>query len=142
MHSNEKRKFWIEFKMRYILDTYAWIEYFRGSAQGKKVKRIIENSRHTLITLESSVGELLLWCLKEDEEFKKLFTVVRNHSDIEPIYIDTWISAARIREEQRKNMKDFGLMDALILAKQKEIVGKIVTGDPHFKELKNVKFLF
>ena len=36
---------------------------------------------------------------------------------------------------------EIGIMDALILAKQKELGGHIVTGDQHFKDIKAVEFL-
>ena len=30
----------------YLIDTYAWIEYFIGSKKGEQVKQIIENKKH------------------------------------------------------------------------------------------------
>jgi len=32
-------------------------------------------------------------------------------------------------------------MDSLLLEKQKEIGGKILTGDPHFKGMKDIVFM-
>jgi len=124
----------------YILDTYAWIEYFLGTKSGSVVKRLI-TSNFTLITLESSISEIYLWCLREEKDFNKVLNIIKTHSHIGPITLTNWIEAAKIREQQRKTMKDFGLMDAIILAKQREFNAKVVTGDPHFKNQKDVMFL-
>ena len=140
-HSKERKIFQIGGKLHYILDTYAWIEYFIGSEKGLKVKRIVENDKNTLSTPESCICEIKLWCLIHKEDFKKLFNVVKIGSFIEPINSTNWVDATDIRQEKRKTMKDFGLMDSIILAKQKEISGKIVSGDPHFKNQKEVEFI-
>jgi len=36
----------------------------------------------------------------------------------------------------RKTAKDFGLADAYVLATARRLKSKILTGDPHFKSLK------
>ena len=76
-----------------------------------------------------------------NEDFKKLFSIIKIGSIIESINLDNWINAAKTRHKKREKIKNFGLMDAIILAKQIEIEGKIVTGDSHFKNQKNVEFL-
>lgn len=125
----------------YILDTYAWIEYFIGSNKGAIVKNIMDSPHNRFITLHSSVAELHEWCLKEGREFEKLFGIIRVASSIEPIALDNWIEATSIKHEMRKYIKDFGLIDAILLAKQKEFKCRIITGDKHFENLKNVDFL-
>jgi predicted nucleic acid-binding protein len=37
----------------------------------------------------------------------------------------------------RQTRKDFGITDAFILATANKLKAKIITGDPHFKELEN-----
>jgi len=41
-----------------------------------------------------------------------------------------------IRTEMRKTKKDFGLADAYILATARKLKTKIVSGDPHFRGIK------
>lgn len=127
--------------MKYILDTYAWIEYFIGSKKGITVKHIIEDTQNSIVTLESCIAEIYLWCLREEKDFDSSFKIIKNCSSIIQINLANWIEAAKIRHENRKKIGNFGIMDAVILAKQKEIEFKIVTGDKHFKNLKNVVFL-
>ena len=128
-------------KLDFILDTYAWIEYLIGSEKGKIVKEILDNKRHNFITLESSIAELNEWCIKEKVSIEKIMFAIRNYSSLEPINIYDWIEASIIKNDKRKQVKDFGLMDALLLAKQKELKCKIITGDKHFKNEKDIMFL-
>jgi predicted nucleic acid-binding protein len=41
----------------------------------------------------------------------------------------------------RKRIKDFGPADSFVLATAKVLKAKIVSGDEHFKNLKNVIFI-
>jgi hypothetical protein len=34
--------------MKYVIDSYAWIEYFMGTKTGEKVKPIIENTEEKI----------------------------------------------------------------------------------------------
>lgn len=127
--------------MDYILDAYAWIEYFIGSKKGVIVKNIMKDRHNRFMTLHSSIAEIHEWCLKEMREFEKLFEIIRISSSVESITLDNWIDATKTKYEMRKHIKDFGLIDAILLAKQKELECKVITGDQHFERLKNVEFL-
>ena len=127
--------------MKYIVDTFAWVEYFRGTQKGVKAKRIIDDPKNSLITPECCISELKYWAIKYGEDFNSLYTVVRKISEIEPIFISDWLEAAAIRFEKRKTIKNFGLVDSLIVAKQKTFKCKVLTGDPHFRTILNVKML-
>ena len=48
---------------------------------------------------------------------------------------------SKIKHELRKKIKNFGLIDSILVAKQQELNCKIITGDSHFKNLKNVVFI-
>ena len=44
--------------MRYLIDSYAWIEYLEGTREGEKVKNLIEDSQNESITNVLNVAEL------------------------------------------------------------------------------------
>ena len=123
------------------MDTYAWVEYLIGSAKGETVRKLFRNEAHEFLTAESSLSELRGWALREKKDFGELFSVVKTNSHIEAVYLEDWLEAADVKSAMRKDMPDFGLMDALLVAKQKRHGGKIVSGDPHFKDMKNVVYL-
>jgi len=51
------------------------------------------------------------------------------------------IAAGKLHAEMRKHIKDFGLSDAFILALAKTTNSKILTGDRHFKNVKEALFI-
>ena len=38
--------------MKFIIDSFAWIEYFKASESGEKAKKIIEKKENELFTLD------------------------------------------------------------------------------------------
>lgn len=127
--------------MYYIIDAYAWIEYFRGSKKGKKAAKIIDSSASELLTLETTLAEIKGWALRNNISFSELETIIRHNSDIEHLTSEDWLRASEIRYEIRKKIRDFGFFNAVLLAVQERIKCKILTGDPHFAKLKDVVFL-
>ncbi len=127
--------------MEYIIDSYAWIEYFIGSKKGEILKRLFIEEKNKFLTVECCLAEINGWALRNDKDFDSLFKLIRANSNISQITEYDWIEAGKERFEQRKKQKDFGLIDAVLLIKQKEINCKIISGDKHFKNLKNIVFL-
>lgn len=127
--------------MIYIVDTYAWIEYLIGSSKGTFLKKLLDNINNKFITMECCIAELYGYCLKNNLNFNKIYNAVKSNSIILPIMIDNWINAAKTRFELRKKNPNFGLIDSILVAKQKEFKCKIVSGDYHFKNLPNVVYL-
>jgi predicted nucleic acid-binding protein len=126
--------------MVFILDAYAWIEYFKGTGEGAHVGNILKKA-DKIITLECTISELLSYCLRNDMEFSRIYASMKSVSFIFPVTIDLWISAARVKAELRGKRQGFGLIDAILVAKQRELGAKLVTGDPHFKGMKDVILL-
>jgi predicted nucleic acid-binding protein len=126
--------------MNYVIDTYAWVEYFRGTDKGKKLKSLLEQN-HRFFTPVCCIFELRSWALSDSLDFTRILNVVRSVSGIEPINDDDWEEAAVVRHKHRKTIKDFGLVDALIVVVQQNRHAKVISGDRHFKTLKNVVYI-
>ena len=122
-----------------IIDSYAWIEYFFGSEKGKKVRDLIEKKE--CYTLEHNLAEIYEWAKKNNENFDFLQRIIIVKSKILAISRKDWLRGVEIKLEQRKESKDFGLIDGLMLAKQEDLKCRLVTGDKHFKNAQNVIFL-
>lgn len=121
----------------YIVDAYAWIEYLGGSSRGVKVKNIIENRKNRIHTCAVTLAEIASKFLRRKFDAESAFKAVMSNSHI--ISVDEKLSflAGQLHAEMRKHVKDFGLADAYILASVKNYSAKIVTGDPHFKNVKD-----
>ncbi len=127
--------------MEYILDSYAWIEYFNGTEEGKIVNKLFKDPKKRFYTVICCLAEIQGWALKNKGNFENLFRLIKSNSTIIQLTEQDWIQAAKEKHEQRKAYKDFGLIDATLITIQKQIKAKIVSGDKHFKEQKGVIFL-
>lgn len=127
--------------MLYIIDSYAWVEYFLGSQKGEALKKLFLDEKNHFAIVECCLAEIQGWALKNKQDFDSLFRVIRANSTVLPLTEHDWIDAGKERFEQRKTQKDFGLIDAIILIKQQELHSFLVTGDKHFKGKKDVVFL-
>ncbi|MEK6922811.1 MAG: PIN domain-containing protein [Nanoarchaeota archaeon] len=127
--------------MLHIIDSYAWIEYFIGSNKGEILKKLFLDDKNSFLTMGCCLAEIKGLALKNNRDFNQLYKIIKANSRILAITERDWIDTAKERFEQRKKQKDFGLIDAVILVKQKELNCKIVSGDKHFKDMKDVIFM-
>ena len=126
---------------KYVLDSYAWVEYFKGTKSGKKVKEILENNNCFTPTIV--IAELSDTYSREGYDFweKDLEFILENSSSLE-LNIEIALNAGKIKQAVRKKYKNkFGLADAIILSTARTINAMVVTGDQHFKQLNNVVFI-
>jgi predicted nucleic acid-binding protein len=127
--------------MEYIIDSYAWVEYFNGSKKGEILKKLFLEEKNKFFTISCCLAEIKGWAIKNNQNFDNILNIIRPNSEILNLNENDWILAGKERAEQRIKQKDFGLIDSTILVKQKELNCKIVTGDLHFKDLKNIIFM-
>jgi predicted nucleic acid-binding protein len=120
---------------KHVIDAYAWIEYLDGSESGKQVATIIE-SNYEVYTCAITLGEVVSKVARKGKDAKTAYDVLTSNSQIIPVAEELSLHAGLIHCEMRKTIKDFGLADAYILAAARKLKSKIVTGDPHFKEVK------
>ena len=115
-----------------LLDTYAWIEFFIGSEKGNVVNKILKNN--ICYTSAISIAEISEWVERGNYDRKKIFSDVESFSTIIDLDGSILESAGIIKVKKRQKIKDFGMVDAIILATAKLHEMKIVTGDKHFND--------
>jgi len=125
----------------YIVDTHAWIEYFIGSADANPFRNLLGGVNKKFITMECCLAELKGYCLRNGFSFEDMKNAIKKNSVLLPVLLNHWLDAAQIRYEMRKVRKGFGLIDSVLVAKQNELQCSIISGDPHFKGMKNVVYL-
>ena len=120
----------------YLIDSYAWIEYFKGTEKGEIAGNFIENN--SSITPSMVIAELTEKYKKENKEFEEDFNFILSQTKI--INLDTEIaqSAGRINFENKKKIKNWGMADSIILAAAEKANVKIITGDKHFEGFNSV----
>jgi len=120
---------------RFVIDSYAWIEYFRGTDAGRRGKNYIEGKEGA--TASISIAELKEKYLREGwRYFDADLLFITSVTTIVPVDKEIAVSAGEINFERKKKVKDWGMSDSIVLATARKASAKVVTGDPHFKDLK------
>ena len=117
-----------------VIDTYAWIEYFKGSVEGERAKKIIEGKESKLFTPTIVVAELSDKYRREEIYewvVRKKFIMLK--TKILQLDIAVADDAGRLKQDMRKTHNDVGLADAIIAAHAESINASILTGDKHLK---------
>ena len=123
-----------------LLDTYAWIEFLRGTERGKKVREILRAERcYTSIV---SIAELVEWCLKNSLSTRigEYVRGITKSSVVLGLDEEIALIAGKISHERKKKTKGWGMIDSLMLATAVSYNLNILTGDSHFKDLSNLKY--
>jgi predicted nucleic acid-binding protein len=121
---------------KYVIDAYAWIEYLVGSRAGEKIRSALEKETNEIYTCAVTVAEVVSKTAREDREFETAYDILLSNSQVVDIDEEISKEAGVLHCEMRKTKKDFGLADAYVLAVARTVNAKILTGDPHFRGVK------
>ncbi|MGD6807268.1 MAG: PIN domain-containing protein [Candidatus Bathyarchaeia archaeon] len=130
----------------YIIDAYAWIEYFKASKLGETAKKYIEHENAvtpTIVVSEISrkfSQQIQLGKETQDGKTRRL-DFIRDTTRIVDLDFETAAGAGKIFEELGSQVKDWSLADLIILCTARGLSGKVVTGDEHFRKVKEAIFI-
>ena len=113
-----------------LVDTSAWVELFDGTVKGEKIKEIIKTS--VCFTSAICIAELSFLTAKKGLERTKYLNAVNAFSTIIDLDRSILEMGGVLKAEKILTVKNFGLVDAIILATAKQYNLKILTGDKHF----------
>lgn len=134
--------------MRLTIDSYAWIELIRGSHLGIKTQRLIEATEECF-TPAVVLAEVAHRCLRDgfDEgDVRGELAAMAEASATVPIDSELALAASRATQELRERaavarLRPPGLGDGLILATARQTDSRLLTGDPHFRGLRETFWL-
>lgn len=123
--------------MTVLIDSWAWIEYWKGSSYADKAQKHIEAKEEAIISTLNML-EVYYWILQHYDasvaEAKK--NTLRKRCFIIPVDEEIAIEAAKIKYSLK-----LALADSIILATARKIGAKIVTGDPDFRGMREVIYI-
>lgn len=125
----------------YVIDSHAWIEYFKGTQLGEVVNEILEGK--VCFTPTIVIAELSDKYSRSGTDLtEKGLQFIIQKSNLIELRWETALEAGKLKQEIRKNARNnFGLADAIVLATAKKLEALVVTGDHHFKGLEGVEYL-
>lgn len=118
--------------MRYLIDSSAWIEYFEGSTEGEKVWNILK--KENIYSLSLIIAEVVSKVKRSNKDSDLAYRIISSNSKILDITPEIAKEAGLLHAKIKKKVKNFGLVDALILVSARKLNAKILTRDMHFKE--------
>jgi predicted nucleic acid-binding protein len=127
-------------KYEAVVDSYAWIEYFRGSGKGMKAKPIIESGKTctpTIVLAELSSK----YHMERPGQWAEAYDFILSTSAVVDLTLRIATEAGKTRNEMRKHKKGFGMADAIILVTARTYGSKVLSGDRHFKGLPEVIYI-
>src|SRR3989344_4805311 len=102
--------------MKIVFDTYAWIEYLKGSEAGAKARSILESPENEVFTSIMTVSELTSKLQRENNDAELGYKIIKDMSKICFISLELAKEAGMLHAEIRKKVKDFGMIDSILLS--------------------------
>jgi predicted nucleic acid-binding protein len=126
--------------MRYVIDSFAWLEYFMGSRRGKAARNIIDSKSDDKFTPAICIAEVYAKSLKNEgatmAEARRNF--MRDRGAVATLDEGQAVEAAKINVARKKEVREWDLADSIVPTTAKELGAKVVTGDAHFDGLPEV----
>ena len=130
-----------------VYDTYAWIEYFRGSEKGAVVKRLLESQEGYTpsIVLAEVARKYRREGFNKDDILKRLLFIV-GKTEVVTIDIEISLKASEIYLEllelsKKLRLRTPSLADAIVYSIAMLKQDKLVTGDRLFRNMKNIIYI-
>jgi len=126
-----------------VVDTYAWIEYFRGTRIGEKVKAFLAEAER-IYTPTIVLAEIARKYIREGVDIKTIeqrLNIIEELSTLISVNREIALRAGKAYLELLEHSEKLGLKakpslgDAIILATARVYKAKVLTGDQHFKGL-------
>ena len=120
-----------------MIDSWSWIEYWKGSRYSDKASRYIEGTE-TAIVSTINLAEIYFSILRDYDEKKagEKADTVRKRCFVIPLDEKIAIDAAQLKHSLK-----LGLADSIILATARTRNAKTVTGDKDFEGLPDTVFI-
>ena len=120
-----------------LIDTWAWTEYFLGTAAGAKVRPVIEGP--DVATSIMSIAELTDSHARDPRPgLEDKLAFIRSRGPILDVSQRAAVEAATVKWSQRRKGHGMGLADALVYATAREHGLNVLTGDEGFTGLPGV----
>ncbi len=124
----------------YIVDSWAWVEYLRGSKAGNRVKQELERGSE-VFTHVLTLAELTSKFKRGKLDFDSSSQAVATLSKIITVSEVDAKTAGILHATVKEKSPNFSLADAFVLHAAKKLNCKILTGDPDFQGIREAIML-
>lgn len=123
--------------MTVLIDSWGWIEYFKGSENGDLVRSYLEDSGE-LIVSSVNISEVYRWFLRfySENDAEEIRAAIKERCLIIDVDETIAVEAAKI-----KHKFAWGLGDSIVYATAMQRGAEVLTGDSDFRDRDGVIFL-
>lgn len=125
---------------RYVVDSWAWLEYMQGSKSGKEVDLRISGGEEVW-TSAVSLAEMVSKYARKGKDSNPVVGAVTTLSRLGIPDIKDAIEAGKIHAKEKERSPNFSLSDSFVLQLARKLEGKVLTGDPDFRGIKEAELL-
>ena len=122
-----------------LIDSWAWVEMFKESSKGIRIRKLIENFPLSVSAL--TLAEIADWCVRNSKDPASYLNAIKENASILIVDPETAEKAGRSLNSLRKLSSGIGMVDAILYSQAVAVQMPFLTGDPHFKEFDNVLFI-
>ena len=122
-----------------LLDTWAWIEYFKGTQKGKEVKQIIE--QEDVCTSMISLAEIAKWVTQNSLDLAQAVQQVKQNTVLLELDESLLIESGKFYNILRAKRSKIGMIDVIIYITAIRYALSLITGDKDLIGLPNVEVL-
>ncbi|MBI4018403.1 MAG: PIN domain-containing protein [Candidatus Aenigmarchaeota archaeon] len=126
---------------KFVVDSWAWIEYLEGTGKGEKVREIVLDEKNEVYTNLINLSEIASVASRKSMDIDFAFNAVVSSSSIIGIDENFCKEAGKFHGKMRKKIRDFGMGDAFVAVTARKLNARILTGDQHFKGFKNATII-
>jgi len=123
-----------------VVDSWAWVEYFGGSAIGKKVEAAFSEVDE-IWTSAVSIAEIVSKYRRKNMDESRAIEALYSLSRIGSPNREDAREAGRIHAELKAKLPSFGLADSFVLQLARKLGARVLTGDPDFRGIKEAELL-
>lgn len=123
-----------------LIDTSAWVEYFKGTAKGEKVKKFIQTKEQLFIN-PLTIAELTQWADKNLLDTKSILTIVYDTSEILELSSDLLEISGKRYNLLRPVKQRIGMIDVIIYVSALTYGFSLLTCDNDFSGLPFVEMI-
>lgn len=120
---------------RFIVDSWAWMEYLQGSPPGAKLRDHLNDASNDFLTHAVTLAEIISKVRRRGKDPDMAWKVITSNSKILSAGVSDAMDAGLLHAEIKSKNSNFSLADAFVLSSSKKMGAKVLTGDPDFKGL-------
>ncbi len=126
---------------KFLIDSWAWVEYLEGGKAGRKVKEEVDDEFNEIFTHVVSIAEITSKVKRKGLDVEIAWNAITTNSKVANMDKFDSKEVGLLHAKMKSRAPNFSLGDAFVLAAAKKLAARVLTGDPDFENVDGVESL-